>query len=319
MLQSCIDNHVSILEEELVCALGCTEPIAVALAAAIAADALGSEPESMSVSCSGNIIKNVKSVTVPNSGGMRGIRAASTLGAVAGDAHRALEVLEGVTPEGIERTQQLLASGFCDVGLEEGVPNLYIRVVASGAGHTVCTTILDRHTNITELTFDGQDIDPTPYGGQPRTADGAPASDGDLRELSLESVWNVCHELDIELIRDRIRMQIDANTAISAEGLTNDWGARIGKTLLASRPNDITTRARAAAAAGSDARMSGCAMPVCIVCGSGNQGITCTLPVVEYGHELGIPEDEILRYVALSDLSAVHVTRFIGELAAFCG
>ena len=319
MERACIENHVAILNEELVCALGCTEPIAVALAAAIARDVLGEEPTSMEVTCSGNIIKNVKSVTVPNSGGLRGIEAASVLGAVGGDSHRALEVLESVTPADVERTKELLAHKYCDVNLEEGVPNLYIRVVAKSDSHTACTTIVERHTNIAELTLDGVDVDPTPYGGVPKSADGEPVSDADRRELSLESVWEFCHEVDVELIRDKIQMQIDANTAISAEGLTNDWGARIGKTLLASRADDISTRARAAAAAGSDARMSGCAMPVCIVCGSGNQGITCTLPVVEYARELGLSHDDMLRYVALSDLTAVHVKRFIGELSAFCG
>jgi L-cysteine desulfidase len=310
-------NHVAILQEELVCALGCTEPIAVAYGAALARAALGKVPEHMSVACSGNIIKNVKSVTVPNSGGMRGIEAAAILGAIGGDETRALEVLESVTDADRAETTRLLNEQICSVELAENVPNLYIRIVAEADGHTAISRLEERHTNVTELTLDGV---PTIVGGISATAADPHASEADPRaELSLSSIWEFAHTAALEDIDGLISNQITTNKAISDEGLRNDWGANIGRTLLRSRSNDITCKARASAAAGSDARMSGCAMPVVICCGSGNQGITCSMPVLEYAHELWASHEQLVRAVALSDLTAVHVKYYIGELSAFCG
>lgn len=318
MNQSTYDNHVSILREELVCALGCTEPIAVAYAAALARAALASAPERLHVACSGNIIKNVKSVTVPNSGGMRGIEAAATLGAVGGDPTRDLEVLQSVDVDDIDRTRELVDAGFCDVELAEGVPNLYVRVVAAGAGHTAVACIEERHTNVVELSLDGR---PTVAAGKAASGQRSEAAGpgADRGQLSLRSIWDFAHEVRLEDVDELISRQIETNQAISREGLTNRWGANIGSTLLKSRPNDISCKARAAAAAGSDARMSGCAMPVVINCGSGNQGITCSQPVLEYAHDLWSTHEELVRAVVLSDLTAVHVKYFIGELSAFCG
>ncbi len=310
-------NHVAILQEELVCALGCTEPIAVAYGAALARAALGKVPEHMSVACSGNIIKNVKSVTVPNSGSMRGIEAAAILGAVGGDETRALEVLESVTDADRAETTRLLNEQICSVELAENVPNLYIRIVAEADGHTAISRLEERHTNVTELTLDGV---PTIVGGISATAADPHASEADPRaELSLSSIWEFAHTAALEDIDGLISNQITTNKAISDEGLRNRWGANIGSTLLATRSNDITCKARASAAAGSDARMSGCAMPVVICCGSGNQGITCSMPVLEYAHELWASHEDLVRAVVLSDLTAVHVKYYIGELSAFCG
>ena len=318
MDQNAYANHVAILEEELVCALGCTEPIAVALAAALARGALRTRPEHLTVACSGNIIKNVKSVTVPNSGGMRGIEAAATLGAIGGDPSRDLEVLQSVRPEDIERTKSLVSAGFCDVELAEDVPNLYVRVTAAGAGHVAVACIEERHTNVCELTLDGE---PTAVAGRAATGekDADVPGGADRSALTLQSIWDFAHEVRLEDVDELISRQIETNQAISREGLTNRWGANIGRTLLRSRPNDISCKARAAAAAGSDARMSGCAMPVVINCGSGNQGITCSQPVLEYAHDLWSSHEELVRAVVLSDLTAVHVKYFIGELSAFCG
>lgn len=318
MDQNAYANHVAILKEELVCALGCTEPIAVALAAALARGALRARPEHLTVACSGNIIKNVKSVTVPNSGGMRGIEAAATLGAIGGDPSRDLEVLQSVRPEDIERTKSLVSAGFCDVELAEDVPNLYVRVTATGAGHVAVACIEERHTNVCELTLDGE---PTAVAGRAATGekDEDVPNGADRSALTLQSIWDFAHEVRLEDVDELISRQIETNQAISREGLTNRWGANIGRTLLRSRPNDISCKARAAAAAGSDARMSGCAMPVVINCGSGNQGITCSQPVLEYAHDLWSSHEELVRAVVLSDLTAVHVKYFIGELSAFCG
>lgn len=318
MDQNAYANHVAILREELVCALGCTEPIAVALAAALARGALRARPEHLTVACSGNIIKNVKSVTVPNSGGMRGIEAAATLGAIGGDPSRDLEVLQSVRPEDIERTKSLVSADFCDVELAEDVPNLYVRVTATGASHVAVACIEERHTNVCELTLDGE---PTAVAGRAATGekDEDVPNGADRSALTLQSIWDFAHEARLEDVDGLISRQIETNQAISREGLTNRWGANIGRTLLRSRPNDISCKARAAAAAGSDARMSGCAMPVVINCGSGNQGITCSQPVLEYAHDLWSSHEELVRAVVLSDLTAVHVKYFIGELSAFCG
>lgn len=319
MTPSEYDNHVAILREELVCALGCTEPIAVAYAAALARAALRQRPESLVVACSGNIIKNVKSVTVPNSGGLRGIEAAATLGALGGDPTRELEVLQAVQPQDVERTKELVDAGFCDVELAEGVPNLYVRVVARAQGHEAVACIEERHTNVVELTLDGEVVT---AAGVTQATDGA-GGGGDSRarreDLSLKSIWEFAHQLEVADVDGLISRQIELNQNISREGLSGRWGANIGSTLLHSRPNDISCKARAAAAAGSDARMSGCPLPVVINCGSGNQGITCSQPVLEYAHDLWSSHDDLVRAVVLSDLTAVHVKYFIGELSAFCG
>lgn len=306
-----------VLNEELVCALGCTEPIAVAYAAALAARTLGTEPESLEVGCSGNIIKNVKSVTVPNSDGMQGIEAAATLGAVGGNADSALEVLETVSTADIARTRELLERpGFCTVELVEDVPNLYIKVCAHASGHTAEVVIAEHHTNVVFRALD----DATLEGS--READPAlmeheanPAYD----MLKIDAIIDFADSGDIEGAREVLERQLALNDAISREGLEHAWGAEVGRTLLACRENDAACRARARAAAGSDARMSGCALPVAIVCGSGNQGITACMPVMEYAEQLGVDHEKLVRALALSDLVAAHVKGYIGALSAFCG
>ena len=322
MEQDAYSTHLAILNDELVCALGCTEPIAVAYVASLARAVLGREPEHLQVSCSGNVIKNVKSVSVPNSGGQRGIAAAAMLGAVGGDETRALEVLEGVTDEDRKRCRALVEEGRCEVTLVKDVPNLYVRVVATARGHEAVACVEGRHTNVVELTFDGAPAMAHSVTAQDCDGPGA-STDGISHDprasLDLRSIWQFVHEARIEDLRETVTRQIDLNEAIAAEGLSGRWGANIGRTLLSTRPNDVTCRARALAAAGSDARMSGCPLPVVICCGSGNQGITCSQPVVEWGRELGRPKDDIVRAVALSDLVAVHVKHYIGELSAFCG
>ena len=313
------DNCIAVLNEELVSALGCTEPIAVAYAAALAAGALGHEPRHLAIACSGNIIKNVKSVTVPNSDGLRGIEAAATLGAVGGDASRALEVLEAVDENDISHAKELLASDFCSVELAQGVPNLYVRATAEADGHTAVAEISERHTNVTTLELDGKAVTVDGIHEVELTAASTCQETGADRALSLETIWKFANDLETRDVEELIERQIELNRAIAREGLQGDWGARIGRTLLSTRPNDISCKARATAAAGSDARMSGCSMPVVICCGSGNQGITCSLPVAEYAEELDSDQDDLIRAVALSDLTAVHVKHFIGELSAFCG
>ncbi len=326
-----------LLDGELICALGCTEPIAVAYAAALARLVLGCEPEAMRVGCSGNIIKNVKSVTVPNSGGMRGVEAAAVLGAVGGNAAAALEVLEGVDDAHRARTVELLGSdGYCEVSLVEGVPNLYIDVRAEALGHVAEVAISEHHTNVVRCTRDGVPANrlcPAARGGEvedacsgtcallnaagPAAAE--PSHARPVEGMSLDMIMDFVESGDIEGARAALERQLELNRAISDEGLRNSWGAEVGRTLLATRGDDVACRARARAAAGSDARMSGCALPVAIVCGSGNQGITCALPVLTYGEQLGVPHDRLVRAVALADLVAIHTKSYIGALSAFCG
>lgn len=311
------DSYLAILGEELVCALGCTEPIAVAYASSLARAALGCMPEHISIACSGNIIKNVKSVTVPNSGGMRGIEAAALLGALGGDENRALEVLQSVTKAHCEAARCLLEKDVCTIELAEGVPNLYIRVTATANGHSAVAQLEQRHTNVTELTLDGTPV--SVAGISAAAADPTLTVSDPRATLSLAFIWEFAHSVKLADVDELITRQVETNKAISDEGLRGNWGAHIGRTLLSSRSNDITCKARASAAAGSDARMSGCAMPVVICCGSGNQGITCSMPVLEYAHELWCNHEELVRAVVLSDLTAVHVKYYIGELSAFCG
>ena len=328
-------DFCELLARELICALGCTEPIAVAYAAALARRALGAEPEMLEVRCSGNIIKNVKSVTVPNSGGMRGVDAAAVLGAVGGDADGVLEVLGGVGASDIERARELLARpGYCEVSLVEGVPNLYIEVYAAGADHVSEVAIADHHTNIVRCTRDGEPFTPgcpaargtgaaSCAGSCADAGRAEPRADGSAGAPSpaftLGDILEFVRDGDIGGARAALQRQIDLNDAISREGLAHAWGSEVGRTLLATRERDTACRARARAAAGSDARMGGCALPVAIICGSGNQGITACLPVLAYAEELGVEGDALLWAVALSDLVAIHVKSYIGALSAFCG
>lgn len=313
------EQYCSILNRELVCALGCTEPIAVAYAAAIARETLGSEPKHLELECSGNIIKNVKSVTVPNSGGMHGLEAAATLGAVGGNPENALEVLESVDDAARARTAELLADpAFADVSLAENVPNLYIRVKARSEEHTADIIISDHHTNVVWRALDDQKLSGS-WDAPECAAAVADTARTQGSSLSLEGIIDFAEHGEITGARAALMRQMELNDAISREGLEHAWGAEVGRTLLASRPDDVADRARGRAAAGSDARMSGCAMPVVIVCGSGNQGITTCLPVLEYAEKLGVTGDRLLRALALSDLVAIHVKSYIGELSAFCG
>ena len=316
--------YTSILRSELICALGCTEPIAVAYAASLAKAALGQMPSHITVYCSGNIIKNVKAVTVPNSEGMKGIEAAASLGCIAGDYRQKLEVLQSVGPADIRAAKQMLDQGFCSIELAENVPNLYISCAADSDKHQAVATIQVQHTNVCQLEKDGKPISLPGLSltSTPEMTDAAEEEqqDEDLRELlDLESIWEYIHCVDIDDIAKSVTNQIETNSRIAESGLSQSWGACVGKTLMSSRKDSISTKAKAMAAAASDARMSGCPLPVVIVCGSGNQGITTSLPVVQYARDLGVDLDTCIRAVALSDLIAIHVKYYIGELSAFCG
>ena len=310
------ENYTRILQEELMPAMGCTEPIAVAYAAAKAGQMLGEEAVHLNVRCSGNIIKNVKGVTVPNSGNQKGIEVAATLGLIGGNPDKALEVIAGVTDEDRRYAGQKVADGFCEVELQEDVPNLYIRATATGKKHTVSVLIEDLHTNITRIERDGEVlfVSAENYHGQLNQV-----MAGDRKKMTLRGLLEYCSTVDLEEVRDTLEKQIECNSAISQEGLDNPWGARVGKTILENWGNDVKARACAWAAAGSDARMSGCPLPVVINSGSGNQGITVTMPVVVYAKEWGISHDKMLRALLVSNLVSIYIKHFIGALSAFCG
>lgn len=306
------ENYLHILEAELVPALGCTEPIALAYAAAKAREVLGTFPEHLSLLCSGNIIKNVKGVTVPNSGGLKGIDVAATLGAVGGNAEKALEVLTGVTDADRARTAELIREGFCDCTLKEGVANLFIEARAEKGADYAMVRIVNKHTNITKIEKNGAVLEEHP--------EDASAQKGiDKSKLNLHDIIAFANTARIEDIRPVLKRQMDCNTAISEEGLKHPWGAEVGRTLLETYGDGIDIQARAAAAAGSDARMSGCALPVVINSGSGNQGMTVCLPVVTYARGKGLSEEETLRCLAVANLIALEQKNYIGSLSAYCG
>ncbi|MDO5416157.1 MAG: L-serine ammonia-lyase, iron-sulfur-dependent, subunit alpha [Lachnospiraceae bacterium] len=307
------DNYVMILKNELIPALGCTEPIAIAYAAAKAREVLGQMPESMEMVCSGNIIKNVKGVTVPNSGGLKGIDVAAALGVVGGDASRELEVLEGVTAEDIEKTKEMVQKGFCTCTLEEGVANLYIVAKVFAGEHSAEVTIINRHTLITKIVKDGQII------FEHQLHDRKSEKGGDKSLLNVKDILTFADTLDLADIEETIGMQIEKNTAISQEGVIHPYGAQIGRTLLDVYGNDVRTRARAKAAAGSDARMGGCSMPVVINSGSGNQGMTVSLPVIEFAKEYDATREQLYRALVVGNLISIHQKKYIGSLSAYCG
>lgn len=312
------DTYVRILTEELVPALGCTEPIALAYASAKAGETLGTFPEHLTVACSGNIIKNVKGVTVPNSGGMKGVEAAAVLGLTGGDPGQALEVLETVREEDINRTKELINEGFCDCVLKEGTANLYIEARAVCKGEEALVVIEDEHTNITRIEKNGRVL----YLKEKTKTETSEVPDkeaADKSQLNLEDIITFADEVRLEDVKNTLERQIKYNMKIAEEGLKNPWGAQVGRVVLEEFGDDVKWRAVAKAAAGSDARMSGCSLPVIINSGSGNQGMTCSLPVIEYGRALGKTEEEIYRALCVSNLTALNQKRYIGSLSAYCG
>jgi len=306
--------YARILREELVPALGCTEPIAIAFAAAKARETLGERPERAEVRVSGNIVKNVKGVIVPNSGGMKGIEAAVALGIVGGKAERELEVLTGITADEIAEAKRYLGQLACEVGVLKTPAKLHIEITVRAGAHSALVEIVHRHTNIVRVERDGERIVDAPFD---------PKSDGDAQSdrtcLNVGDILAFADEVRLEDVRDVIERQIEYNTNIAVEGLTHPYGANVGANLLKHYGDDVRNRARAAAAAGSDARMSGCDFPVVINSGSGNQGMTVSLPVIEYAKFLHRDREALIRALVCSNLVAIHQKTKIGRLSAYCG
>ena len=306
-------DYVNILKEELVPAMGCTEPIAIAYAAAVLRETLGQPAERMEVEASGNIIKNVKSVFVPGTGGLRGIPAAAAAGMAAGDPSLDLEVLSQIGEAEQARIREYLAHTPITVKLADS-PLIFDILVRAWAGEdSALVRIANYHTHIVRIEKNGAVLKDLPVQ--------AAAEEGltDKSVLSVRGILEFAREADLSDVEETLSRQIRFNTAIAQEGLRGDYGANIGQVLLSAYGDDVKIRAKAMAAAGSDARMNGCGLPVVIVSGSGNQGLTASLPVIEYAKELGADQDTLYRALLVSDLITIHLKAEIGRLSAYCG
>ena len=305
-------DYISLLQKEMKPAFGCTEPIALAYAAAKAASVLDEFPNHIHARCSANIIKNVKSVVIPNSGGCKGLAAAAVLGAIVGHPERELEVLESATNEDRKWLGTLLDANFCTVELAEGVDNLYIEITATTDEHTAVVRIENAHTNITYVSIDGNVIS--------ETINEIKEAERSTCPMTFDSIYEFAKAGDISGILPSIKQQVEYNTAISNEGLSNDYGANIGRLLLLDDETpSLETKCKARAAAGSDARMSGCPLPVVICSGSGNQGLTVSMPIITTAEELGKTDEELYRALVFANLLTLYVKSGIGKLSAYCG
>lgn len=306
--------YVQILKEELVPAMGCTEPIALAYAAAKAREVLGAVPDEVKVEASGSIIKNVKSVIVPNTNHLKGIPAAAAAGIIAGQADKELEVIAEVSDEQIVRMKEFLENTKITVEhVDNGITFEIIVTLKKGDSYSQ-VRIANYHTNIVHIEKDHKVLLDIPVEGESEEG----LTDRSL--LDMQDIWDFINTVEVDDIREVIGRQIEYNTAIADEGLKGDYGANIGSVLLDTYGDqDVKVRAKARAAAGSDARMNGCELPVIINAGSGNQGMTCSLPVLEYAKELKADEDKTYRALALSNLVAIHQKTGIGRLSAYCG
>lgn len=314
--------YVQILKEELIPAMGCTEPIAIAYAAAKAREVLGDVPDRVKIGVSNNIIKNVKSVVVPNTDGMKGIEAAAAAGIVGGQADKALEVISQVSIEQKAQMRHFLETVPVTVEAVDNGIIFDIIISLYQNDNSAVVRISQYHTNIVfiskneQILLDNQGVEPAAAG-----CNDAPAESGltDKSLLTIADILDFADTCQLEDIRPILDVQILYNTQISEEGLLGDYGANIGSTMLKFYGNDVRNRAIAKAAAGADARMSGCELPVVINSGSGNQGITVSVPLIEYAKALAVPKDKLYRALAVSNLIAIHEKTGIGRLSAYCG
>lgn len=298
---------LDILKEELIPAGGCTEPIAIAYTTAVARKTLGCRPEHMDVYASGNLIKNAKGVYIPNGGELRGVDAAAILGALGGNADRMLEVLLDLPDGVLDETQALMQQNYCKVHVIQGSEALHLIVNVQADGQTAEVELKNAHTHIVRIEKNGESVFRAEEDG---TQDGFT----DHSCLTVEKIVDFANTCDLADIEPTLQKQIDCNMQIAEEGLNNRWGVNVGKLYY---ENGKLLQAYAAAA--SDARMSGCNLPVVIVSGSGNQGATASLPVIVYAEKHGCSREQMLRALALSDLIAIHLKSGIGRLSAYCG
>lgn len=305
--------YSKILHEELLPAMGCTEPIAIAYASSIARDVLGTMPDYMTVECSGNVVKNVKSVTIPNTGGLKGIQAAAIAGVVAGDKEKKLEVISVIEPKQQEQIKELVQSQFCQVSCLHGEANLCIRVTCFHGDDNAFVELMHTHTNITcvkrcqEVLYE-KNCDEADFNSvlTDRTC------------LSIEGIYQFASQGNLDRVRGLLEKQIEYNLKIAREGMENSYGASIGQTVEKSIHNRYT-KGIAYAGAASDARMSGCQMAVMTNSGSGNQGITASLPVIQFAIDQNIDRERLIQALALSNLITIRIKTGIGRLSAYCG
>lgn len=313
------DLFLEILHEELIPAQGCTEPIAIAYAAAVATKHLGSKPSKIKIIASGNLLKNARNVIVPNSGNMAGVAVSAVLGALGGDADLKMQVLNPITDDNIKEAKRLLDTDYIDIELKETPIKLYIEaIVYDNEMNYVNVKIIHTHTNIIEVIKNEEVILANPCNDSDFNT-----SLTDRSELTVERIYDFANTVDLDKI-DFINDQIQLNKSIAEEGLKNNYGIQVGKTIVRSSENnklsyDMGRKAASWASAGSDARMSGSCMPVVINSGSGNQGMTISLPVISVAEDLEISDEKLLRALVLSNLIAIHLKTNIGRLSAFCG
>lgn len=312
-------TYVEILRRELIRAMGCTEPIAIAYCAAKARSVLGTIPERVEVGASGNIIKNVKSVVVPNTDGRRGIEAAATAGILGGKEDEGLLVIADISREVKDRLESYIDETDIKVYPLESELLLDVKITVFEGDSFAEVHIEDEHTNIVSIIKDGETVYEKTEGGAGEGVDAGGADTPNYELLNIADVVDFAKTCDLSDVEDIIENQIACNTAIAEEGLKEDFGANIGKMLLKGDPDNVRTKAKAYAAAGSDARMGGCELPVVINSGSGNQGLTTSLPVIVYGREKGISREELIRGLLVSNLVTLHAKTGIGRLSAYCG
>lgn len=318
-METKIEKVLKILEEEMVAAEGCTEPIALSYAAAKAKRILGTIPNKVDVFLSGNIIKNVKSVTIPNSDGMVGIEAAIAMGLIAGDDRKELMVISDVTSEQLTEVKEFLAKDIIKTHVHPGDIKLYIRLEISNNQDNVVLEIKHTHTNVTQILKNGKVL-----LSQVCNDGDFNSSLTDRKVLTVKFIYDLAKTIDIDLIRPIFQKVVNYNSAIAEEGLKGKYGVNIGKMILENIEkgiygNDVRNKAASYASAGSDARMSGCALPVMTTSGSGNQGMTASLPIIKFAAEKNLSEEELIRGLFVSHLITIHVKTNVGRLSAYCG
>ncbi len=305
--------YLDVLRQELVPATGCTEPIAIAYAGAIARKTLGQVPEQVELIVSGNIIKNVKSVVIPHSNGRKGLEAAVAAGIICGRPELELDVLSQTSPEDLQQLDAFLAGNRVQVRPSQAECPFDIQVKLTAGQDNAYVRIIGSHSNVVQVQKNGQLLVDHPFSTQGVSAD------ENHRLLNVKDIVTFADTVDLDEVRPILQRQIDDNMAIAQAGLTQNYGANIGKILLRSYGNSVHNRAKAWAAAGSDARMNGCEMPVIINSGSGNQGITASVPVIVYAKECDVSQEQLYRALVVSNLTAIHLKTGIGSLSAYCG
>ncbi|MCR4805526.1 MAG: L-serine ammonia-lyase, iron-sulfur-dependent, subunit alpha [Clostridia bacterium] len=306
------EAYCKILHAELVPAMGCTDPIVIAYACAKAKEALGCMPEKTKLQVSGNLVKNAKCVVVPNTDGLIGMRAAAAAGLIGGDPAVALEVLSSVTAQQRSQIREYLKTAQIDIGPTDGKESLEVIAEVAGGGHTAKCRIARSYSNVVLLENDGQVLMEAPLSD-------SPGGGTDKSVLKVAQIVEFAEIADIEDVEGPLKRQVAYNMAASEAGQKADWGAAVGRTILKSRPNDIRTKAVASAACGIDARMGGCTVPIIIIAGSGDQGLTASIPVITYAKEMGRSEEDMLRALLIADLVGIEERFYTGTMSAYCG